>query len=198
MEHQLHTENGYDFYEVASALQKSIRRGIEEDAVFWAFELDSLFPDFLWKRLTVIANEDVGLADPSVIVLVESLRQAVQAVKQNPVDRRLLATNAVIAMCRAKKTRLGDSMASVIHRRRVMENLRLDIPDYALDQHTRRGSMMGRSWDFWEREGCQLANEAEGMDTYFSTAMELRRKHGKLPKQRERRRAAKEPNLFDD
>ena len=33
------TVGGYDFYEVLSALQKSIRRCLEEDALFWASEL---------------------------------------------------------------------------------------------------------------------------------------------------------------
>jgi hypothetical protein len=36
---QLITKKGYDFFEVASALQKSIRRGIVEDAGYWSTEL---------------------------------------------------------------------------------------------------------------------------------------------------------------
>ena len=33
------TVGGYDFYEVLSALQKTIKRGLRDDALFWATEL---------------------------------------------------------------------------------------------------------------------------------------------------------------
>ena len=33
------TRNNVDPYEAKSALQKSIRRGLEEDALYWAVEL---------------------------------------------------------------------------------------------------------------------------------------------------------------
>ncbi len=36
---QILTKNGYDFFEVASAFQKSIRRGMEKEAMYWAIEL---------------------------------------------------------------------------------------------------------------------------------------------------------------
>jgi replication-associated recombination protein RarA len=178
--YQIRTENGYDFFEVASALQKCIRRGLEEEAVYWAFELDSKYSDFLWKRLTVISNEDIGLADPQVVVLIETMRQQSYLLRGSPGDRRLIATNAVVALCRAKKTRLGDDMAVALNRRRVCENWRIEIPDYALDRHTRRGSAMGREWDHWAEHGCKLSNEAKGMNTYFEEATKLRKKHGRL------------------
>jgi replication-associated recombination protein RarA len=54
---------GYDLYEVMSAMQKSIRRGLEEDALFWGTELYlSDLADQAWSRLLVISSEDVGLA----------------------------------------------------------------------------------------------------------------------------------------
>jgi replication-associated recombination protein RarA len=37
---QLKTNGGYVNSEVTSAMQKSIRRGLEEEALFWATELD--------------------------------------------------------------------------------------------------------------------------------------------------------------
>jgi len=56
------TAGGYDYYEVASALQKSIRRGLEDDALFWATELYiSDYAAHAWKRLLVIASEDARI-----------------------------------------------------------------------------------------------------------------------------------------
>jgi len=42
--------------------------------MYWALELVETYADFLWVRLIIIANEDIGLADPTVIVLTKSLR----------------------------------------------------------------------------------------------------------------------------
>jgi replication-associated recombination protein RarA len=52
-------------YELAlddgDALQKTIRRGEAEAAVYWAAELDRRgFGPQCWKRLRVIVSEDVG------------------------------------------------------------------------------------------------------------------------------------------
>jgi len=70
MGYHLVTARGYDFFEVASALQKEIRRGNEEAALYWALELGSKFDDFLWSRLSIIASEDIGPADNSIAVLI--------------------------------------------------------------------------------------------------------------------------------
>ena len=60
---QLKTHGGYLAGEVTSALQKSIRRGDERGAVFWASELDlSGYGKYVWKRLKIIASEDIGPA----------------------------------------------------------------------------------------------------------------------------------------
>jgi hypothetical protein len=54
-------------------MQKCIRRGFEEEAQFWATELDLAgYGAYVWKRLRIIASEDIGLADPSLCVQVRN------------------------------------------------------------------------------------------------------------------------------
>ena len=68
------TVDGYNCAEAASAMQKCIRRGLEPDALFWVTELDrSNFGEYVWKRLRIIASEDVGLADPLAAIAVRIL-----------------------------------------------------------------------------------------------------------------------------
>jgi len=55
------TPNGHAIDEAVSALQKSIRRGLEEDALYWGKELyltDKAVAGIAWSRLRVIASED--------------------------------------------------------------------------------------------------------------------------------------------
>ena len=58
------TRNGYACDEVISALQKSIRRGLEEQACMFAYELYISSPQLeekLWRRLLTISVEDIGM-----------------------------------------------------------------------------------------------------------------------------------------
>ena len=74
------SKNGYPIDEVVSALQKSIRRGMEFEAGFWALELiDSGYWRYLMDRLQTIAAEDIGLANPNAVLMVSVIRQGIEA-----------------------------------------------------------------------------------------------------------------------
>ena len=55
---------GYPFGTVASALQKEIRRGDVEAAVFWGLILYEAAAQYAWKRVLVTAAEDIGSMSP--------------------------------------------------------------------------------------------------------------------------------------
>ena len=58
-----HTRHFYPVDEVMSALQKAVRRGLVEEAVFWARELNcSGLSRVLADRLLVLSVEDIGIA----------------------------------------------------------------------------------------------------------------------------------------
>ena len=70
------TRNGYAGDEVISALQKSIRRSLEEQACMFAYEMYISSPELLekmWRRLLTISVEDIGMGDPMAAVLVNNL-----------------------------------------------------------------------------------------------------------------------------
>lgn len=168
------TQSGYSRDEVISALQKDIRRGNEELAMFWALELVPQFEQYLWRRLQVIVQEDIGLAAPELLLLLPQQRELWFEFRAEGRDGpcRLILANAILAMCRAPKTRLADHFQCVINQKRL-HGWRPDVPDYALDRHTRKGKAMGRGVQHWREEGCQLspvAPMAELPDPYADTA----------------------------
>ena len=74
------TRNGYAGDEVISALQKSIRRSLEEQACMFAYEMYISSPELLekmWRRLLTISVEDIGMGDPMAAVLVNNLYQII-------------------------------------------------------------------------------------------------------------------------
>ncbi len=147
------TIHGYDLYDVLSAFQKSIRRGLEEDALYWGVELYSSRYDLhAWQRVLIIASEDIGVADSSVFVLVDTLHRVWQEHRQES-SSRLFFVHAVLSLVRAPKSRIVDHATMLFFSDTVS---RKDVPDWALDKHTARGRAMRRGEKHFFDEGAQL------------------------------------------
>ena len=183
------TVGGYKCEEVASALQKEIRRGIVAGALFWATELDlSGFGEYVWKRLRIIASEDVGVADPMKAVeiraLYENWRDQRKKEDSRHVPERLFLVDAVMRLARATKSREVDNALVCFYEAKRQPHA---VPDYALDRHTSRGRQRGRGWEHFFSEGAKIFPSAPGGDLYEPTARETRRDTGtqsELPEQK--------------
>ena len=169
------TVDGYNCGEAASAMQKCIRRGLERDALFWATELDrSNFGEYVFKRLRIIASEDIGPADTLTALLVRTLYDNWRDQRKKDDSRhapeRLFLVHAVLALCRAQKSRTVDHALVVNYEG---ERPRREVPDFALDKHTARGRAKRRGWKHWWEHGCQLA--ASPGEDYEAEARAIRR-----------------------
>lgn len=155
------TKNKYKFFECSSALQKAIRRNIEKDALFFMTELYlSGYGEYVWKRLKIIVSEDVGLAEPNMAANIHALymmynEQKVKS-KGAKTPERLFLVQAVVMLCRAKKSRLIDWY--VIKLFREHDSNLIDVPDYAFDMHNIRGKIMGRGLDHFYSDSSKLEN----------------------------------------
>lgn len=66
----IQSRNGIPGDELISMLQKSIRRGLEENALAAAYEMYITSPQFhekMWRRLLAISVEDVGFGNPRLL-----------------------------------------------------------------------------------------------------------------------------------
>ena len=167
---QLHTPGGYLNADCASALQKEIRRGNEREALFWATELEmGGAGSYVWKRLLIIASEDIGLADSSVALTVRALYENYVEIKKKTTDERyagfyrVFMLHAVCLMARAPKSRMLDHALMCMY---VGDRDAPPIPDYALDQHTDAGRRMGRGLKHFLDVGAKLENKSELIDPY--------------------------------
>jgi replication-associated recombination protein RarA len=170
----LTTKHQYRCDEVVSALQKAIRRGDCDAAVYWAHELNiSGFGAWAWKRLLIIVSEDVGLAVPEAPAVVNGLYQIGQVLlahqkKPAPGEKvqhpwlELLQATWYLARC--PKNREVADLCGVLDFRFRRNDLR-PVPDEALDVHTARGRAMGRGSVHFEDQsvdgGRWCANEIE-------------------------------------
>lgn len=172
------TRHGYDHYELLSALQKCIRRGLEYEAVHFAVELEEFNPTMLWNRLRIIACEDIGPANPSMPILVDILQKNYLAEKSKlgESSHRLFLVNAVVCLCRSQKSRITDDLLNIVYTERELEGKYLPIPEFALDKHTARGKALGKGIEDFFTEGNKLENEAFP-NPYTQRAKELLKKH---------------------
>lgn len=99
------TRSGHNMFDMASLLQKAIRRGDAERAGYAAYELLGSYDTVLWKRLLVISAEDTwGVITKEVAMLYQ---KHIAANKENRGYGKdpTFVSEAVDILCRAKKSR---------------------------------------------------------------------------------------------
>jgi replication-associated recombination protein RarA len=153
------TINNYDLDCVVSALQKSVRRGQEELALFWMDEMiDSGYINYFWRRMSVIVVEDIGLANPFAVTVISSLYSLNEKFIKKKINEKLQCTMAVLYLCRSNKSHEVDHALDYLELRK-QEGWRPEIPPEAIDKHTRLGKELLK----------QLPGDYEknGLDKFF-------------------------------
>ena len=173
MGYDLRTQRGYDFYEVASALQKSIRRGDAKLAGYMALELFPRYAEYCWKRLLTISAEDChGLVTQEIKALYDSFHVVNKGKRGEDLKGRIFISKAVIILCTCGHSRDADVLSNYIYDKKQLlsdeeierafeetRSERMQIPEYVYDCHTRKGKAMGRTkQQFFEEEDRALSN----------------------------------------
>lgn len=181
------TRHGYPLDEVVSALQKCIRRGMTDEALFWAVEMnESGYGAYAWRRMMVIASEDIGLADNNAIVMVMALYRASEIMREarkgNAEVKRGQPWNeesilhAVAYLARTSKNRdMADAYSTI--KVRMERGQLLEIPDVAIDQHTTRGRRRGRGEEHFQTEGRRVHGGVSIPGSQWGASWEAERPH---------------------
>ncbi len=162
------TRNGLAGDEVISALQKSIRRGLEEQACEFAYEMYITSPQMeekLWRRLVAISVEDIGMGDPMAAILINNLRQMRKEYSYADGDRAMFFIHAIRYLCQCEKDRSSDLLKNIVIKSFAMGYVP-EIPDYALDKHTIRGAKMGRDSFHFLNEASKVIPQKEVTNDY--------------------------------
>jgi replication-associated recombination protein RarA len=172
---QLKTVRGYAFGEVASALQKAIRREDARLAGYWAIELfESNYREYLWRRLLTISAEDCwGVITREIMALYQSWQMID---RQKKGGGRVFVAKAVILLALARKSRDADHLTNLVYDPATIDPKTLEesleevrrlqeaVPDYALDCHTSAGKRAGKTKkDFFRDEYQALKPREPGL-----------------------------------
>ncbi len=136
-----------DKYNLLSALQKSIRGSDPDAAVHYLARLINGGADIITisRRLLVIASEDIGMAYPSAISIVNACVQAAQTVGFP--EARINLTQAVIMLAASPKS---NSVISAIESATYDLNNREtgDVPLHLKDSHYKGAETRGIGFDY--------------------------------------------------
>ena len=171
--YQLRTTRGYDFYEVASAMQKAIRRADAKVAGYFALELwHSGYVEYVWRRLFTISAEDCyGIITKEI----ESLYKAYLFINEKAKEPkgRVFVSKAVLLLCDARKNRDADHLSNLVYDRndcdveKWLDDVRkapIPVPEYTFDVHTKKGKAKGRTKaDFFRDELEALKPREKGL-----------------------------------
>ena len=150
----IQSRNGIPGDELISMLQKSIRRGLEENALAAAYEMYITSPQFhekMWRRLLAISVE------------VYTLFKMAQEFPYSDGDQPMFFMHAIRFLCRCTKERTTDNIKNQIIKE-WEHGKKPEVPDYAYDLHTRKGRAMGRDEMHFLTEASRVIPQMEGED----------------------------------
>lgn len=164
----LKTRNGLTGAEVNSSLQKSIRRGWCEKACEFAYEMYITSPfylDLLWNRLMTISVEDIGFGNKQVMSQIHDLNDIRKNFPYRSVDQPIFFIHAIRLLCESEKDRSSDLLKNIMIKKFAMGFVP-EIPEIALDKHTRRGRAMGKDSFHFLHEASKVFPQAEVNNDY--------------------------------
>lgn len=136
----LYDKQGDAHFDTISAFIKSIRGSDADAALFWLARMIEAGenPRFIFRRMLISASEDVGLADPQAVVVVEACAAAFERIGL-PEGLYPLAQAALYLACTDKSNSTGGFFEAL---RQVRNAQRQDVPSHLRDAN-RDGDAFG-------------------------------------------------------
>jgi len=127
----LYDKDGDAHYDTISAFIKSLRGSDPDAALYWMSKMvyAGEDPRFIFRRMAILAGEDVGLADPSAIAVVMSCWQAYERIGMPEARFHLAEAALYLATCPKSNTTLSffDALKAVESEKEQ------EIPDHLKD-----------------------------------------------------------------
>jgi len=171
--------HGHDMGTLQSWLQKAIRRGDVDNALYAAKEFSLTgFDGAIFNICLTAASEEIGLAERGLVPELVGLHAAYKievARKSEHHPERLQITHAVLLCCRAAKSRLVDHALIVAFEGSDVRT----PPEWVFDIHTHQGKAAGKTVaDFFVPENADMNPKSTIEDPYANQAKQIRTQKG--------------------
>jgi putative ATPase len=134
-------------FDQISAFIKSIRGSDPSAAVYWLTAMleHGESPRYLARRLVILASEDIGLADPTALLLAESAARAVEFVGMP--EAALTLSHAALYLSLAPKS--NSATTALANATSVIRSSgQIPVPTHLRDAHYAASSLLGHGVDY--------------------------------------------------
>lgn len=137
-------------YQLISALIKSIRGSDVDAALYWLARLidGAEPPEFLARRLLILASEDIGNANPNALNLANSTMQAVKSIGYP--EARIILAQCVIYLAGSPKSNCSYSAINKAQEY-VQTNAPLKVPEH-LKEPSRKNYLYPHNFGGWVKQ----------------------------------------------
>ena len=139
--------SGDNHYDIISAFIKSMRGSDPDAAIYWLARMivSGEDPKFIARRVVIHAAEDVGMADPTALIIAESAARAVEQIGFP--EARIPLAEAVIYIASAPKS---NSVVEAINNavEYVENNKAGDVPAHLKDSHYEGAQNLGHGIEY--------------------------------------------------
>jgi MgsA AAA+ ATPase C terminal len=115
----------------------------------------------------VISVEDVGKGNIMMPVIVESLYRMHQRISRPSGDRFLFAAHAIRLIAESPKDRTSDDTVNFAKLESQTRDKAPEIPDFAIDMHTKRGWDLGHGYEHFMKEASHIENPVKDRDNSY-------------------------------
>lgn len=136
-----------EHYDHASAMIKSIRGSDPDAALYWTFKMlqGGEDPRFIARRLTILASEDVGLANSHALTVAVAAFEACE--KVGPPECEYAIAHAVLYLATSPKSNsVTRAMAAV--KKSLRDQPIQQVPIWLRDAHTKTNKALGHGADY--------------------------------------------------
>ncbi len=140
-------KDGDNHYDVVSAFIKSLRGSDIDASLYWLHTMLEAGedPEFIARRMIILASEDIGVADPSALPLAVSAFQALQVVGLP--EAAFAMSHAAIYLASAPKS---NSVTAAMGRakRAVADHPSAEVPAHLRDAHYAGAARLGHGTSY--------------------------------------------------
>lgn len=143
----IYDKDGEQHYDIISAFIKSVRGSDPNAAVYWMARMiaGGEDPKFIARRLIILASEDIGLANPTALIMANAAFDAVQKIGM-PEGRIVLSQCAVYLACSPKSNASYEAVNAALAAARETGNL--PVPMHLRNAPTKLMKELGYGADY--------------------------------------------------
>ncbi len=151
--HLRYDKKGEEHYNTISAFIKSMRASQPDAALYYLARMIDAGedPKFIARRMVIFASEDVGLAQPTALVVANAVFEAVRSIGYPEARISLAHGAAYLATCK-KDRRAYDAIESALEDARALGNLPIPLKLRNAPTKLMKELKYGKGYDMYDTE----------------------------------------------